>query len=309
MPDDRLSRLPNAPASIRRRAVIDIGSNTVRLAIFQAPAPDHRRVLDEKARCRLAEGLDETGALSPAGVVKATDAIAGYVALAARHGVSDLQLVATAAVREASDGGVFAGMLEERFGYPIRILDGEEEAVLAARGIMSGVPDLPAAGGLVADLGGGSLEIAEVGGDHGTGRLASLPLGHIRLDQKARGDLAVLNEIIAWAFANVMWLDGVQIGRVYLAGGAFRDLARRHMKLRAVPSNLDGYGLCSNDFRRFHSQLRQQIVPDRHTLGPLIIAAQLVDFLLAKTGAASIEFSTRGLMDGCHAVAASWESV
>jgi len=290
-----------------RPAFVDIGSNSVRLVVFSGPAPDHRRFVDKKVNCRLAEELDRTGRLSPAGVTMAVDAIKGYFSRADSYGVRSLRLVATAAVRDASDGKLFAGQLERQFGVPVRILDGDEEATLSARGILSGLADSPSVKGLAADLGGGSLELAEATGGHRVGRLASLPLGHIRLAQRAGGNLAVLNDLIAAAFAEISWLGAAKGQKIYLAGGAFRKLAHLHQEASAAPGGVDGYFIGRAAACRFCDTLSGRMAPGATEFGPKVIAAHLVTHLLAATGAQGVAFSTRGLMDGCHAEASTVE--
>jgi len=290
----------DAAARHDRRAFVDIGSNSVRLVIFAAPPPDHRRFIDEKVNCRLAEGLDRTGRLSPAGVAMAVDAIGGYFNRARSLGVGSVRLVATAAVRDASDGKHFAARLERQFGQPVRILDGDEEAALSARGIMSGPADASSVSGLIVDLGGGSLELVEVKGDGKVGRLASLSLGHIRLSQRTGASAARLTEAIAGSFAEISWLGAAKGRKIYLAGGAFRKLGHLHMEAAGSAGELDGYAIDRTAALRFCDTLTGRPAPGVGDFEPKVIAAHLVTHLLAATGVDGIVFSTRGLMDGCH---------
>lgn len=284
-----------------RSAVIDIGSNSVRLAIFAAPAPDHRRLVNEKAMCRLVEGLDQTGKLSPTGVTMALDAIGGWVALAESLQVDSVQLVATAAVREASDGKQFTALLEGRTGHPVQILSGEDEATMSACGILSAFDAVASLEGLIVDLGGGSLELVELQSGVELGRLVSLPLGHIRLCRRSAGDLSKLDGLITAGLADVSWLRTSEGRKIFLAGGAFRQLARRHRASTVSSGDIDGYFIDASTACRFCEAVSGQLVSDDDETTRELVGARIVVQLVKATGAQGVVFSARGLMDGCHA--------
>ena len=136
--------------------VVDIGSNSIRLVVYdgltRAPVP----LLNEKVLCGMGRGLGETGRLDPDGVASALSHLARFVALARAIGVRRLDALATAAVRDADDGRDFANEVRRRTGMHVRILSGEEEGRLSGLGVISGAPE---AVGVMGDLGGGSVEL------------------------------------------------------------------------------------------------------------------------------------------------------
>src|SRR5438045_6538481 len=158
MPD----RIPVAPDG--RIAVVDVGSNSLRLAVFERLGAILLPLLNEKVMCALGRGIAVTGRLNPAGVELAYANLQRFVALARALGVDHLAIIATAAVREAADGRAFAAAAERQCGVPVRIVDGSEEARLSAAGVLAGIRD---ADGVVADLGGGSVELVRVKPDDG----------------------------------------------------------------------------------------------------------------------------------------------
>ena len=159
-----------------RQAIIDIGSNTVRLVIYGGPLRAPEVLYNEKVTARLGRGLGETGRLSDKAMTQALSALARYALLLQLRGVKDVSCVATAAVRDATNGAEFLQRVAQ-LGLCPRLLSGEEEAVIGAGGVCAA---FPAAAGVVGDLGGGSLELTDIAGDRATHGV-SLPLGTLRL--------------------------------------------------------------------------------------------------------------------------------
>ncbi len=216
--------------SPRRIGVVDVGSNSVRLVVFEAMTRSPAYFFNEKVLCGLGADLAATGRLSPEGKTRAMAAIRRFVELARRMKVSVLDGVATAAVREAADGAAFRDAVEAETGLALRVATGEDEARLAAQGVLLG---WPAAEGLVADLGGASLELAQVA----QGRVArgrTLPLGPLRLSAVDGGPAAV-DAIVDDALAGASDLIDAPIGRLFLVGGAWRALAKIHMTRENYP--------------------------------------------------------------------------
>src|SRR5437016_2304352 len=174
----------NAAATVGttgRIAVVDVGSNSLRLVVFERMGATLLPLLNEKVMVALGRGIAASGRLNSAGIELAYANLQRFVALARALGVDHLAIIATAAVREAIDGRAFAAEAERRCGVPVRIIDGSEEARLSAAGVLAGIRD---ADGVVGDLGGGSVELVRV--DAGAGAAAaigagvSLPLGPLR---------------------------------------------------------------------------------------------------------------------------------
>ena len=221
-------RRPAAAAANAPYGVLDVGSNSIRLVVFEglarAPAP----IFNERELCGLGGTLAETGALAPDAVEPALDALRRFAAAAEALGVGPLDAVTTAAVRDARDGERFRAAVARETGFSLRVLSGEEEARYAALGVVSA---FPAASGLMADLGGGSLELVRL--DRGQlAEHATLPLGVLRL-----GNLAPRRRtaLAAASLETLPWLRAVRGAPVYLVGGAWRALARLHMAAERHP--------------------------------------------------------------------------
>lgn len=205
-----------------RVGVVDIGSNTVRLVVYDVPTRLPIPIFNEKAQCALGSGLSRSGRLNPKGIDEALRSLARFVRLAAAMGVDHLQLVATAAVRDAGDGLAFVAKVERVCGVPVHVLSGAEEARLAAVGLLNGTPG---ADGVLGDLGGGSLDLVSL--DMGqVGHFATLPLGHLRLGEESGGDRAKAREILEQRLATVPWLTGMGGRTIWCVGGSWRALAR-----------------------------------------------------------------------------------
>ncbi|HWU03235.1 MAG TPA: exopolyphosphatase, partial [Novosphingobium sp.] len=158
------------------RAIIDIGSNTVRMVIYAGPPRAPTVLFNEKVTARLGKGVAEDGRLSPKSRATALAALSRFALLLRLHGVRDVRTVATAAARDASDGAAFLDEVRA-LGLTPRLLSGEEEAIASAHGVLAG---FPGARGIVGDLGGGSLELIDIDGT-GCTHGVSLPLGTLRL--------------------------------------------------------------------------------------------------------------------------------
>jgi exopolyphosphatase/guanosine-5'-triphosphate,3'-diphosphate pyrophosphatase len=158
-------------------AIIDVGSNSVRLVVYEYMSRSPRPIFNEKSLCALGKGVATTGQLPKGGVEKALAALRRFRVLSDIMGVSSLHVLATAAARDASNGAEFLASAAAAIGAPITLLSGGREAELSAYGVISGItkPD-----GVVADLGGGSLELIDVKGAH-AGKGSSLPLGGLTL--------------------------------------------------------------------------------------------------------------------------------
>ena len=154
--------------------IVDIGSNSVRLVVYdelgRAPLPR----FNEKSMCRLGEGLAETGAIAEENFRRTVEAVRRFRAIADAMGVARLDATATEAVRRASNGPDLVAAIAAEAGVAVRVLSGAEEAHFAAQGVISG---LFRPVGLVGDMGGGSLEVAEALDDRVGERWVSLPLG------------------------------------------------------------------------------------------------------------------------------------
>lgn len=210
-------------------AVIDVGSNSVRLVVYRIDGRAMTPTLNEKVMAGLGRDLARTGALSVEGVEVAARALKRFAALLDAQGVTSVWPVATAAVREASDGAAFVARVRDETGIALRVLSGEEEAQLSALGVSAGAPD---ADGVVGDLGGASLELIAIGAQ-GVGAGETFPLGPLAM---ARGefDYARVSERVAEQLSRSRVLKGAG-GDFYAVGGAWRAIGRIDMALRDHP--------------------------------------------------------------------------
>ena len=220
---------PKARA-LSRVGVVDIGSNSVRLVVFDGAARSPAYFYNEKIMCGLGAGMAETGRLNPEGRERALRAMLRFRALANGMDLPDLTVVATAAMRDAEDGEEFRRVLESATGLRVWVIDGAEEARLSAQGVLLG---WPGSYGLVCDIGGSSMELAEIH-DGEVGRRVTSPLGPLKLrdiegGRKAR-DKQIKRELKA--LAEHM---GTQRDRLFLVGGSWRAIARIDMHRRGYP--------------------------------------------------------------------------
>jgi len=205
--------------------VIDIGSNSVRLVGYSGTARAPLPIYNERAFCRLGTSVARTGDISGAQYDHAMLTFRRFRAIANQLGIKELYIFATSAVRDASNRQSFVQEAQTILGHNIRVLDGEEEALLSANGVMLSVADVD---GLVADLGGGSLELAHVK----EGKVinwASLKIGVLALDELASSGAVSLNKVIVEQLKSVAWLSESAFDNIYAVGGAWRNLANVHM--------------------------------------------------------------------------------
>ena len=219
------------PPKYRPVAVVDIGSNSVRLVVYDGLRRSPTPVFNEKILCGLGKGIAITGKLNESAVVRAIAALKRFRALAKQIGCQKVYAVATAAAREATNGGEFIEQAEKALGAGIDILTGKEEARYAALGVVAGIPD---ADGVVGDLGGGSLELIDVEG----GKLfdgVTLPLGPLRLLDMSGDNMARGRKIVDEYLHDTRVLDKLKNRSFYAVGGTWRNLARIHLSHAHYP--------------------------------------------------------------------------
>ena len=212
-------------------AVIDIGSNSVRLIVYEAAKRSPVPLFNEKAWCGLGRSIASSGRLSKDSVDKALRALKRFRAVSDQLGATQLQIIATAAAREAENGKVFIKQAEDICGAPIAVLTGKQEAELAAEGVIAGIHN---ADGLAADLGGGSLEIIDIKKQKLVGGV-TLPLGGLRIIDIARGDRKEAAKFIDSQLAKVDWLERGRDRPFYAIGGTWRAFAKLHMAQTGYP--------------------------------------------------------------------------
>ena len=220
---------PSARA-LSRVGVIDVGSNSVRMVVFDGAARSPAYFYNEKIMCGLGKGLAETGRLNPQGRVRALAALKRFALLAEGMQIDPLTVVATAATREAADGPDFQAEVTRETGLRLHVIDGDEEARLSAQGVLLGWPD---AKGIVCDIGGNSMELARIG-DGRVGKRVSTPLGPFRL-QQVSSDPKTRRAHIAKVLKEAQAIMKSTGERIYLVGGSWRVIARLDMERRNYP--------------------------------------------------------------------------
>ncbi|MDE0060237.1 MAG: Ppx/GppA family phosphatase [Defluviicoccus sp.] len=289
---------PDAPV-----AVVDIGSNTVRLVVYdgyrRAPVP----MFNEGAACGLGAELAGSGEIGADAAGRALRAIARFGALARGMGAEEPAFIATAAVREARNGAEFVRAVAERCGERVAVLSGDEEARLSALGVISG---LPGADGIMGDLGGGSLELVDIRNGR-IARQATLPLGILRHAGRGRAARRAMLEEIRAQLAELRWLKGGAGRAFYPVGGAWRSVARLHMARADHPLHvIDGYRMSVGEMRDLAEvmgalgprSLEQIAGVSRRRRDGLPIACDTIRALLAATRAKKLAFSAQGLREG-----------
>ncbi|HEU5220178.1 MAG TPA: hypothetical protein VFU23_16070, partial [Gemmatimonadales bacterium] len=231
-----------APEPGERLGAIDVGSNSVRLLVAEFDPQGGIKVIDEvKDQPRLAAGIAESNRLDEFAMARALQTLSRMREVAERRGVKRMSAVATSAVREADNGKAFVDRVRREVGIPLRIIDTDTEAALSWRSVAHHFP-LSSGRALVADIGGGSLEL--IGAINGLVELnKSLPLGSVRLTEKylfedrsrskevdalRRRVRKQLKKAVRWREWNNVTLIG--------SGGTFTNLARMVLARRGHPT-------------------------------------------------------------------------
>jgi exopolyphosphatase/guanosine-5'-triphosphate,3'-diphosphate pyrophosphatase len=215
-------------------AVLDIGSNSVRLVVYERHARSLTHLYNEKSSCALGRGVAATGKLAYENIDRALTAIQRFALVTKLMKVGKVHILATSAVRDASNSKTFVDAVEQIMGAAVRVLSGEEEAHFAALGVLAGIPDFS---GVVGDLGGGSLELSAM--TSGTDSMGEThELGVIRLQDDSDRSLAKAQSLAKHRLKDSMLSDGAG-GEVFCAiGGTWRSLAKMHQVLRDYPLHM-----------------------------------------------------------------------
>ncbi|MDR7146612.1 exopolyphosphatase [Rhizobium sp. BE258] len=293
-------RLPGiAPVS-----VVDIGSNSIRVVIYEGMSRSPAILFNEKVLCGLGKGIALTGKMDEQSVERALAALHRFKALSDQARAATMYVLATAAAREASNGPDFIHKAETILKRKVRVLSGEEEARFSALGIISGFfhPD-----GIAGDLGGGSLELIDIK-EREIGKGITLPLGGLRLSEYAGGSLDK-----ARAFARKHVRSAGKIlekgaGRTFYAvGGTWRNIAKLHMELSQYPLHMmQGYEVTLEGMMQFLDQVEvardskdpafQAVSKHRRALLPF--GAVAMKEVLSAMKPSIISFSAQGVREG-----------
>ena len=241
-------------AELEPIGVIDIGSNSVRLVVYEGAVRSPTPLFNEKVLCGLGRSVATTGRLGAESTARAIEALARFRAITRVLGVKNVRAIATAAVREASDGHDFIQRGERAAGVPIQILSGEREAELAASGVRMGFRNPT---GVAGDLGGGSLELVHVG-DKRDSTAVTLPLGGLRLIDMAGGRIDKAMDLVEQSLGSVPWLGQDASPTLFAVGGTWRALAKLHMAATEYPLRvMHGYRIGAREAVEFCELIRR----------------------------------------------------
>ncbi|MBV8563913.1 MAG: exopolyphosphatase [Methylobacteriaceae bacterium] len=284
-------------------AIVDVGSNSVRLVAYEgltrAPTP----LFNEKVLCGLGRGVATTGKLDSEGIERALAALRRFRILCRGMGVKDIHVLATAAVRDAVNGPQFLEAAEAAIGCHIELLSGRREAELSGLGVVSSIhrPD-----GVVGDLGGGSLELIDVKGAR-VGRGVSLQLGGLSLMDKSGRSIKRAARIVHDALMSSKTLEGLAGRSFYAIGGTWRALARLHMAQHSYPVHvMHGYVMPARDAAIFARLVEEDERRTLATIGavsparrPLLAYGALVlDQIIRRARPRNVVISALGVREG-----------
>ncbi|MEQ8286820.1 Ppx/GppA family phosphatase [Thalassospira sp.] len=286
-----------------RIAIIDVGSNSVRLVIFdgmtRAPVP----IFNEKVMCGLGRDPEDTGKLNPEGVELAVVAMHRFATLLRAMKVTRIDVLATAAVRAASDGKEFCDRVTAETGLTVKVIDGLEEARLSALGVISGDP---LATGIMGDIGGGSLELVLL--ENGAiKKRVSLPLGAMRLQAVFGSDRARLTAEITRYLDSVDWLQEAAGQQLFAVGGSWRSIAKLFIAQEDYPiSVVHNLAMPRSDMDELTHIISQQSRISLEKVGgvskrridSLPHAALVMNMLMARMHPKEVVFSGHGLREG-----------
>ncbi len=284
-------------------SVVDIGSNSVRLVIYEGLNRAPTVLFNEKVLCGLGKGLAATGRMDETAIDRALAALKRFRALSEQARAFEMHVLATAAAREAENGAAFIDNAESILGRPVKVLTGEEEARYSAMGIIAGYfePD-----GVAGDLGGGSLELVDVRGSSYSGG-QTLPLGGLRLAELSDNSISKARTIARQHLRKAAVLKGAEGRTFYAVGGTWRNIAKLHMDQRGYPLHMmQAYEIDAPEALEFLASVAAMkqskidgikvISRNRRTLLPY--GAVALQEVLTTMGAARVSFSALGVREG-----------
>lgn len=285
----------------RQAAVIDIGSNSVRLVIYRVDGRALWTVYNEKVVAGLGKDLTTSGRLPAEGIEAAISALRRFRAVLDGWRAEEVTVAATAAVREAGDGKAFLKRIMGETGFEVRVLTGEEEARYAALGVVCGQAD---AQGVVGDLGGSSLELVRLNGI-GPSEGATLQLGPFALGAPKPLDLERTKRLIDDRLQPLA--NRYASHEFHAVGGAWRNLALLHMQLANYPLHVaHQYEIARGDAlevarfvqRQSRSSLERIEGLSKKRFDTLPYSALVLDRLIERLGIERVVISAYGVREG-----------
>ena len=284
-------------------AVIDIGSNSVRLVAYEGLTRSPTPIFNEKVLAGLGREVQSTGLLARDAVERALAALRRFRALCDTMGARKLWIIATAACRDAMNGPDFIRDAEKICRVKIDVISGKREAELSALGIVSGIHD---ADGIVGDLGGGSLELIDLRNSRCRAAI-TLPLGGLALQDISEKSLKKAEKIVTRTLADVRFLPTGAGRAFYAVGGTWRALARLYMRQTGYPLHvMHGYAIPAKDalefvrlVRRVNPEMLSQIESVTDARRPLLgYAAVVLEHIIRRAKPREIVISAAGVREG-----------
>jgi exopolyphosphatase / guanosine-5'-triphosphate,3'-diphosphate pyrophosphatase len=291
------------PPGYRPVAVVDIGSNSVRVVVYDGLRRSPSPIFNEKVLAGLGIGVATTGKLNEQGFVRALSALRRFRALLEQMLVKDTFAVATAAAREATNGAEFIKLAEKALGNKIHILSGKEEARYAALGVIAGIPE---ANGIAGDLGGGSLELIDIENGKLRGGV-TLPIGPLRLIDMSKGSIKEARKIVDGYFEKADIIERMQNRPFYAVGGTWRNLARIHMAKSRYPLHVlhqyriprqQAVSVSETVSSLTPSALREVRDVSKSRVETLPFGAMVLECLMHASKASDVVFSVYGVREG-----------
>ena len=291
----------------KKLAVIDIGSNSVRLVIYKKTEQTHEAILDKKATCRLAMGMRyDHPELNPKGIQRTFKALRSFKRIIKKHKITQTIAIGTAAMRavaKTKQGKTFHRQAEKALGHAITIISGREEARLTAQGLMA---YLPKSVGICGDLGGGSLELAVIN----KGKIlhtTTSALGTLTLLTETKGDALKTEALTNQRLKEIKWLKSAKGQTFYAIGGSWRGVGRVMMQKIGTPErNVHGFSVTAKVAKSNAIAIAQQNpaafrlmhpkISKRADIIPVAAAtlAKLIDIIKPR----QITFSGHGIREG-----------
>ncbi len=298
-PLDAQGRLDHGPPI----AVVDIGSNSVRLVVYEGMVRSPTELFNEKALCGLGREVQSTGLLAADAVEHALATLKRFRALCDRMAVQKVFAIATAACRDAKNGRAFIRFAERILKTEIEVLSGSREAELTALGVISGVHR---ADGVVGDLGGGSLELVDVRGTRARNGLTR-PLGGLALADISSKSLKKAEKYVKKSLTGLAMLKGCNGRTFYAVGGTWRSLARLHMWQTGYPLHvMHGYSISAEEALEFARLVHRVDVDTLSNIDvvnnarrPLLpYSALVLEYILRIGKPRQVVFSALGVREG-----------
>ena len=286
-------------------AVLDIGSNSVRLVVYERHVRALTPIYNEKVACGLGRGIGQTGTLAQESVDRALVAMRRFARVCAITKVGTLHILATAATRDASNGALFIEAVEEIMDASVRVLSGEEEAHYAAMGTLAGMPHQ---NGLLGDFGGGSLEFAHLENRHVVAG-ETHKVGAIRLQDDSEGDVSRAYDIALKRLSKSDLLQSEKWPEFVAIGGTWRAIAKILQDETDYPlTMIQGYRVSAKEMRALCAKIvdgakkgefpeaLSRLSSNRRELVPFGAAALLATLELGKFK--GVKFSALGVREG-----------